>query len=260
MNVLVVLVIILFALMRFIGGEKGTRSFIALFLNFIVTFVSIILMTDQAMNPILVTIIACMVISCVNLFYINQINFKSVTAFVATIITLVLLILIIFVIVEKAKIQGFGAEEIEELPAFSFNVGIDFGKIAVSTIIMGTIGAITDTAISISSSMNEIYFHNSHLDRYNLFKSGMNVGKDILGTTTNTLFFAFIGGYLALIIWFEDLGYSFGQIINSKVFASEAISIFCTGAGAILIIPVTAWLAAYSLTKYNDSSNRDCYK
>lgn len=252
MNVLILLALILFVLMKVIGGEKGTRSFLALFFNFGIMLVTIILMTDQAINPILLTIIACILISCINLFYINQFNFKSLTAFVSTILTLILLIFAVFVLVEKSKIQGFGIEEIEELLSFSFYVGINFGDIIICTIIMGTIGAITDTAISISSAMNEIYFHNPTLDRYQLFKSGMTVGKDILGTTTNTLFFAFIGGYLALIIWFKDLGYSLGEVLNSKVFASEAISIFYTGTGAILIIPITAWLSAYSMVKYKD--------
>ena len=96
--------------------------------------------------------------------------------------------------------------------------------------------------------MNEIFIHNPLMDRYHLFKSGMNVGKDILGTTTNTLYFAFIGGYLALIVWFKDLSYSLGEVINSKVFSSEIISIFCIGTGAILIIPITAWLTAFTLT------------
>lgn len=76
-----------------------------------------------------------------------------------------------------------------------------------------------------------------------------SLNKDILGTTTNTLFFAFLGSYLALIIWFTDLSYSFGRIINSKVFASEAISIFCIGISAVLIIPITAIIMAYYLTK-----------
>lgn len=250
MNVLVLLAIILFVLMKVIGGEKGIRSFMALFFNFGVILLAIFLMANQGNNPIVITLIACTAISYVNLFYINKFNFKSITAFISTIITLVFLILLIFVIVESSKIQGFGIEEVEELQFFSFNVGIDFSKIAICTIIMGTIGAITDTAISISSAMNEIYQHNPSLDSHKLFKSGMNVGKDILGTTTNTLIFAFIGGYLALIIWFKDLVYSFGEVVNSKVFSSEVISIFCTGAGAILIIPITAWLTAYSLVTY----------
>lgn len=252
MNVLLLLAIILFVLMKVIGGEKGTRSFLALFANFGVILVAIILMTNPAVNPIVITLIACMVISYVNLFYINTFHFKSIVAFISTIITLIVLILLILVIVNNAKIQGFGIEEIEELQWFSFHVGLNFREIMICTIIMGTIGAITDTAISISSAMNEIHQHNPSLDRYHLFKSGMNVGKDILGTTTNTLFFAFIGGYLALIIWFKDLAYSFGEIVNSKVFSSEVIAILCTGAGAILVIPITAWLAASGLVKYQN--------
>ena len=249
MNVLVCLSIILFVLMKLISGEKGTRSFIALFLNFGITLLTVLLMTREAFNPIFLTMIACIFISCINLFYINTINLKSVISFIATLMTLFFLVGIIFIFVEKAMIQGFGIEEIEELSFFNLYVGVNFLEIASCTIIMGSIGAITDTSISISSAMNEIFIHNPFMDRYNLFKSGMNVGKDILGTTTNTLYFAFIGGYLALIVWFKDLSYSFGEVINSKVFSSEVISIFCIGTGAILIIPITAWLTAFMLTR-----------
>ena len=248
MSVLVCLAVILFILMKFVGGEKGTRSFIALFLNFGVTFATMLLM-GSTNNPIIITLIACTVISCINLFYINNVSIKSITAFISTMITLVLLVSVIFILVEMSMIQGFGIEEIEELNSFTLYVGIDFAKVAVCTIIMGTIGAITDTAISISSAMNEISIHNPLIDRFGLFKSGMNVGRDILGTTTNTLYFAFIGGYLALILWFKDLSYSLGEVVNSKVFSSEIISIFCIGTGAILIIPITAWLTAYILSK-----------
>ena len=249
MNVLVCLSIILFVLMKLISGEKGTRSFIALFLNFGITLLAILLMTREAFNPIFLTMIACILISCINLFYINTINLKSVISFIATLMTLFFLVGIIFIFVEKAMIQGFGIEEIEELSFFNLYVGVNFLEIASCTIIMGSIGAITDTSISISSAMNEIFIHNPFMDRYNLFKSGMNVGKDILGTTTNTLYFAFIGGYLALIVWFKDLSYSLSEVINSKVFSSEVISIFCIGTGAILIIPITAWLTAFMLTR-----------
>ncbi|WP_414839174.1 YibE/F family protein [Carnobacterium sp. TMP28] len=250
MNVLVYLTIILFLLMKLIGGEKGTRSFTALFLNAGVLFLTVFFMTVQAINPILITLLASIIISCINLFYINHINLKSITAFFATIVTLLFLIVLIFMIVNRSMIQGFGIEEIEELTSFTLYVGVNFTTLAICTIIMGAIGAITDTAISISSAMSEIYLRNPLLDRPNLFKSGMNIGKDILGTTTNTLFFAFTGGYLALILWFKDLAYSFGEVINSKVFSSEIISILCIGTGAILVIPITVWLSAYLFTKY----------
>ncbi len=86
---------------------------------------------------------------------------------------------------------------------------------------MSTIGAITDVAISLTSPMREIFLHHPSISRKELFLSGLSIGKDILGTNTNTLFFAFFGGYLALLLWFKDhLSYSIGEMINSKVFSA----------------------------------------
>ncbi len=65
--------------------------------------------------------------------------------------------------------------------------------------------AITDTAIAISSPMRDIFNHNPLISRKDLFTFGLNIGKNILGTSTNTLFFAFCRGYMALLIWFKNL-------------------------------------------------------
>ncbi|RFU64664.1 YibE/F family protein, partial [Peribacillus glennii] len=159
------------------------------------------------------------------------------------------------VVTRHAMIQGFGEEEIEELSVFSLYIGVDFSKIAASAIIMSTIGAITDVAISITSPMREIYNHNPLIRRKELFTSGFSIVKDILGTNTNTLFFAFFGGYMALLLWFKDLSYSVGEIINSKVFSAEMISIFCAGIGIALIIPITSWINAYYLIKKREKSH-----
>lgn len=188
MNVLVLLAGILFFLMTLIGGRKGVRSFLAIFFNFGVIMITVILMNDPIMDPVILTIIACIVISCINLFYINGVNSKTKTAFLSTIICTVILLLFIIFITNKAMIQGFGDEELGELGMFSLLVEVDFVKITVSVIIMSTIGAITDTAIAVSSPMREIHFHHPNISRKELYRSGLNIGRDILGTSTNTLF------------------------------------------------------------------------
>ncbi len=253
MNVLAWLAAILFILMILIGGKKGARSFISLFLNFVVLLLTILFMTDSHANPIILTLIACAVISYINLFYINEVNSKTITAFISTIITISILLVFIDIVTRNAMIQGFGEEEIEELSIFSLYIGVDFVKIGASVIIMSTIGAITDVAISITSPMREIFNHNPSISRKDLFTSGLGIGKDILGTNTNTLFFAFFGGYLALLIWFKDLSYSVGKIVNSKIFSAEMITIFCAGIGIALIIPITSWINAYFLVKTRDN-------
>ncbi|WP_077619603.1 YibE/F family protein [Bacillus sinesaloumensis] len=249
MNAIVLLAAILFILMAIIGGKKGIRSFLALFFNFGVLLVTVIFMNDPKLNPIYLTLIACVAISAINLFYINEMNSKTKTAFLATILTTIILLLFILVLTNKSMIQGFGEEEIEELGAYSLFIGVDFVKIGASVIIMSTIGAITDAAIAISSPMREIHYHNPHLSRKELFASGLSIGRDILGTSTNTLFFAFFGGYLALLIWFKDLSYPMGEIVNSKIFVAEMITILIAGISVTLVIPITAWITAHFFVK-----------
>ncbi|MGD6958415.1 YibE/F family protein [Rossellomorea aquimaris] len=254
MTVQLYLAAILFILMITIGGKKGARSFVALFLNFGVLLFTIILMNDPNMNPIILTLIACTLISCISLFFISEINIKTVTAFLSTIITTGLLLFFILMLTDQAMIQGFSEEETEEIGALSLFVGVDFVKIGASMIIMSTIGAIIDLSISISSPMREIAYHNPTISKKDLFTSGLSIGRDILGTSTNTLFFAFFGGYMGLLIWFKDLSYSIGEIVNSKVFSSEMIFIGSAGIGVALAIPVTSWITAYYLVNRRSGS------
>lgn len=253
MNVNVLLAAILLLLMIVIGGKKGLRSFFSLFLNFGVIFVTLAFMMDPTNNPIVLTFIASAVIGCISLFFINEVNRKTVIAFISTMITIVILLFFIVFVANTLMIQGFGEEETEAISGYSLYIGIDFLKIGVSVIILSTIGAVMDVAISIASSMHEIFKHNPLISRKALVSSGTSIGRDILGTDTNTLFFAFFGGYLALLIWFKDLSYSIGDIVNSKIFSSEMMLILCAGTGIALVIPITSWINAYYLVKTREN-------
>lgn len=256
MNTLVALALILLCLMVIIGGRKGFRSFLSLFFNFIVILITTILMTIPSFDPVVITIIACVIISCINLFYINEINSKTIIAFISTMITIIMLFSFIYVMTKKIMVRGFGEEEIEELSVFSLYIGIDFMKLGAAVIIMSTIGAITDISISITSPLHELFKHNPNMTMPELFKAGMAIGNDILGSNTNTLFFAFFGGYMALLLWIKDLSYSFGEIINSKVFSAEMVTILSAGIGIALVIPIASWLyASYLINQKNKLDN-----
>ncbi|MFK5707809.1 YibE/F family protein [Lysinibacillus boronitolerans] len=256
MNVIVLLAVILFALMVIVGGKQGVRSFLSLFLNFGVLFVTIFLMTNPKNSPIILTFIACTIISCISLFYINKTNSKTITAFISTMVTIVVLLLFITFITDKSMIQGFGEESTEEISIFSLYIGVNFVQIGASVIIMSTIGAIMDVAISIATSMHEIFYRNPSISRKKLYTAGLSIGRDILGTDTNTLFFAFFGGYLSLLIWFKDLSYSIGEIVNSKVFSAEMTTILCAGIGIALIIPIASSINAYYLIRTREKTEK----
>lgn len=243
MNIILILLIILLILMTVVGGTRGVQSFFTLILNFFTLFFMIILIGAK-IDPIKVTFIGAMIISFFSLFFINGFNKKTLSSLLSVIIVILLVMFITYNMGINAKIQGFSNEQTDTVSFYSLYVQINFSKIIICEILIGLLGAIIDVSISISSSMNEIYKNDSLIMQHELFKSGMNIGKDILGTMTNTLFFAYISGFMTLMIYFNQLNYSLATIINAKVFCSEVFQSICCGIGIVLIIPITAFITS----------------
>jgi uncharacterized membrane protein len=246
MNVPVALFFILLILMLAIGGKRGAKSIFTLVLNFIILFGMLKLMTF-GFSPIGVTVIGCIIISSVTLFYINGFNKKTVSSLLSVMIVVFINIILTYKMGTSANIQGFGWEEAEAITGQSLYIHLDFSKIIICVFLIGLLGAIIDVSISISSAMNEIIKNNESITRSSLLKSGINIGKDILGTMTNTLLFAYIGGFMTFIVWFINLKYTISDIMNDKVFCAEVFQILSSGIGIILIIPVTAIISTMIL-------------
>lgn len=247
MSTSLILLIILFVLMLIVGGKRGVKSFFTLVFNFLILFLLLILISS-GYNPIKVTIVFSVLISVVTLFYINGVNVKTISSLLSVTIVILLTLLMTYKIGTDAKIQGFGNEQSETIAFVSVYVQLNFTKILLCEVLIGLLGAIIDVSISISSSVYEIHKSNPSITKQKLFFYGMNIGKDILGTMTNTLLFAYIGGFMTLIIYFNELHYSFSNIINAKVFSSEFFQSLCGGIGIILIIPITSLITAEILS------------
>ena len=155
----------------------------------------------------------------------------------------------IYIVVSASNIQGFGVEHIEDIGWCNYSININMVYVTISSIIIGLIGSIIDSSTAVSTAVFEIYDKNPQLTFKELYKSGITVGKDIIATVTNTLFFGFLGGFVTLLIWFNYYSYDFGLIINNKVFVAELISIIFNALGSILIIPVTNYITCFLLIK-----------
>lgn len=245
-----ILGIILLLLMILVGGKRAIKSYFALCLNFILLIITFYLIAC-GLNPIVTALVGCGIVSFIVLFFVNGKNIKTKSSLQSIFIVLLLLAMIIFLMSNASRIGGFGYEEYEEINMFSFDIKINMNDVAVSLILIGLIGATIDSSIAVSSALYEIYYNNKHLSKKELFFSGLNVGKDILCTTANTLLFAFLGEFMTLVIWFKSLEYSLINIINSKVFCSEYIKIIFSTIGCILVIPITAYITSYYLKKEN---------
>ncbi|QIB70155.1 YibE/F family protein [Aminipila butyrica] len=241
---LIVLLIILMAAILLIGGERTAKSLVTLGFNSLLLLCTIFAI-NRGLHPLLCTLTACILISLVTLFYQNEVNIKSKLAFAAVLLVIALMLPVIFHLVSLSNIQGFPVDQlaIQDSNGYSRNIHRNMVYIQISVVLMVFIGAIIDTALAVASALYEVHLNNPGLSRGRLFQSGIHMGRDILSSTINTLFFIYIAEYLTLFIQFMNDS-TFAQMINSKQFCQEFLSITLSGAGCILIIPVAALLGA----------------
>ena len=190
-----ILSLVLFILLLIIGKMRGFKTFICFYLSYFLIITYIIFM-GIGFNAIVLSLITAVLASLISLFLLNGYNIKTKSSFISIIVVLIFMFIVIFLIGKNSNIQGFAYESIEEIGVFDFDINYNMTNVIIGMYIVCTIGTIIDTSISISSALNEIYENNKKINQKELFLSGMNVGKDILATTINTLYFAFIGGFI----------------------------------------------------------------
>lgn len=249
----IILIILLFLLMIYIDIKRGIKLFLSIIFNFIILMI-IFYLIALGLNPIICSLMGCFIISYIILYYVNEKNIKTESSLKSVIIVLIILSFLIFFVTKISRIAGFGYESYEEINMFSYDVKIDFTNIAISMILISLIGATVDSSIAISSALYEVYDNNKNLSKKELFLSGMNIGRDILCTTNNTLMFAFLGEFMTLLIWFYKGDYSFLEIVNAKTFVSEMIKILFSALGCIIVIPITAYITTETLKKDNENN------
>lgn len=241
MTTITALGLVLLVLMVLVGGKQGWKAFLSLILNFAFLFIAVIMMAFH-LPPLAVTLSTGVIILAVTIFMGEDDLLTTQTAFYAALIVLLILVTLIIPIEHWAMVQGFGGEDAEDLEGMSTLIGIDFLKIAITTTVLSTLGAIAEAAMAISAGLTEVLQQHPDLSNAALTKDGLSIGEQIIGTTLNTLFFGFFGGFLALFIWFMGLNYSIGQILNNKIFVSEMIMVVTSFIGVIITVPVTTWM------------------
>lgn len=124
------------------------------------------------------------------------------------------------------------------------NSGIKIGGLLFSGIIISSLGAVMDVGMSISSTINEIHEKNPGLSAAELFQSGMNVGRDMIGTMSNTLILAFAGGSVITLIINYAYDLSLNQIINSYNIGIEIMQGISGSLGIILTVPFVSFISS----------------
>lgn len=221
-------------LILLVGGLKGFKSLASVVLNVII-FSLVIELYIRGLNLIFVSVVASILFIVVSMSIVGGINKKTGSAIIGTLAATGLSMLITVIVISATHSQGIHFEEMEFLTRPP-------EQIFIVEILIGTLGGIMDIAISISSAIKEIYDKNPEIERKVLIKSGMEIGKDIMGTMANTLVFAYMSGSIPMILLWLKNGYPVVDIININI-CLEIIRALTGSIGIVISIPVTLYIS-----------------
>lgn len=226
-----------------VGALKGLKAIVTLSITIAIIIKILLPLILLGYNPLWISIASCAVIIAITLIIISGLNKKTVSAIIGTSGGVIAAGLIALFVGTLSKLTGLGNEEAQMLFFIPQKIELDFQGLLFAAILIGTLGAVMDVGMSIASSMNEIENAKPDITSRELIKAGMNIGKDIMGTMSNTLILAYTGGSMHLMLLLMAYNVPFLELINQDIIATEVVRALSGSIGLILSIPLTALIA-----------------
>ncbi|HOD87209.1 MAG TPA: YibE/F family protein [bacterium] len=234
-----------------IGGRIGWRSILALFLSFFLIMKFLAPLILKGGNPILIGSVSAFIILLLLVYITDGFNRKAHIAVLSILSALVLTISLSWFFVHLTNLSGTSSEETVFLIGDNIAV-IDFQGLLLAAIIIGALGVLDDIAIGQVEAVEQLIINNPTQSRKRLFVSAMKIGRAHLGAIINTLFLAYVGASLPLVLLFNlkhEPFLSFSQVINNEEVATEIVRSLVGAIGLCLTMPIATGLSVWLLFK-----------
>ena len=222
-----------------IGGKQGIKGCLGLIFTFFCVIFVYLPLVYLGYSPFWSAVFICFLTTLVTMYLIGGPTKKTCAATLGTLTGVVLAGISAWCFSKASGISGYNVSDIETLMTLWNTNRIQVGGLLFSGLLISCLGAVMDVAMSISSAIDEIYKQNSSLTHKELFKAGMRVGRDMMGTDSNTLILAFAGSSVSTLLldYAYDLPYQ--QIINSNNIGIAIMQGLAGSFGIVLSVPLT---------------------
>ena len=226
-----------------VGGKQGVKGALGLVFTFFCILFVYLPLVYRGLSPFWVSVFICVITTLVTMYLIGGPTRKTLVATGGTVAGVVIAGISATIFSMATGITGWNVSDIESLLTLASTSGVQVGGLLFSGLLISSLGAVMDVAMSIGSAIAEIHAQNPALSRGELFKAGMHVGRDMMGTDSNTLILAFAGGSISMLVL--DYAYSlpYQQIINSNNIGIAIMQGLSGSFGIVLAVPVTVALA-----------------
>lgn len=219
-----------------VGRKKGLFSLFSLALN-IILFSFVMDLYRKGINLLFVCSIVVIVFTVFSLLLVSGYNKKTFTAIISTLLGTFTTLIIAYAVMKLTGEKGVRYEEMQFLTRPPH-------EIFMAEILVGCLGAVMDVAITISSALHELCEKNPDISMKSLTASGMEIGKDIMGTMANVLFFAYVSGTLPMLLVYLKNGCQIGYTFNINL-SLELIRALTGGIGIVLTIPLSLYISLF---------------
>ena len=238
----IILMIFVFLLsIVLVCGKQGVKAIIGLVATIVIIYCVFIQGVFEGKDAILYSIIATILTIAATFIVIGGFNKKILTAALGTLGGVLSAGIMALIFNNLAKMTG-ASEDAIQLSINIASINFEFRDLLFSGIVISALGACMDVGMSIASSLDEIKMKNPEITWTELFKSGMNIGRDTIGTMTNTLILAYVGGSVSLILLFMASDLSVLEILNKETIAEQVISALAGSMGVVYTVPITSFV------------------
>ena len=242
--VLGVFVLIFFILLAVLGGKKGLGALLGLLFTLASIWFVLIPCLIRGIPAIAVTVGIVAVTAAGALVLLNGFSQKTLCSVLGCVIGVVVAGGIAALVGNITPMNGFNMPEAENLLLYGADKGMKISGLLVCGVLISALGAVMDVALGIASSIWELHEQNPSLPGRDLFRSGMHIGRDAMGTMANTLILAFAGSSLNMLILVQTYDIPFIQLINTDYICIEIIQSVAGALGILLTVPIVAFISA----------------
>ena len=236
--------LVFFVLLAALGGKKGLGALAGLLLTLGCIWFILIPCLLRGVPAIPVTIAVSAVSAAAGLIFLNGYSKKTFCAVCGCVGGVLVSGIAAAVVGILSPMNGLNMQEAENLILYGADQGLKVSGLLVCGVLISALGAVMDVALGIASSVWEMREQNPDASVGSLFRSGMQIGKDAMGTMANTLILAFAGSSLNMLILVQTYNIPFLQLINTDSIALEVVQSVAGSIGILLTVPLVALISA----------------
>ena len=226
------------------GGWTGVKALFSFVFSCMMIWKAVIPLVLRGWNASWLILGSVCVLTAVIVYLVSGVTKKGIASFAGSAAGIFAGLAMAHIFTRVMKINGATLPYVQPL-LYSGYEFLNIQDVFIGAMILASSGAVMDLSMDIAAGVEEVAYHNPELPSTELIKSGLRIGRSVVGTMTTTLLLAYSGGYITLLMMFASQGTSPLDFLNSTLVSAEVVKTLIGSFSLVLVAPFTAFFAGW---------------